>query len=158
MGLVRAAIQVGSQGIPPPPYFCACALICRRSSALQFTIRVEPKAKSRRTYGGGAGKCDLSFGGTSDDSQPVTPDTVFTITSISKTVTATAMMKLVGQRRVDLNAPVRTYLPDFRVQDDAATGDVAIWHLPQLAPPGAVWSYENAGFALAGRCERPRAA
>lgn len=118
-----------------------------------------------------------------DDPQPVTPDTIFTIASISKTVTATAMMKLVEQGHVDLKAPVRTYLPEFRVHDDAATRDVAIWHLlthtpgwegqlstddlgveslarfalntmhdlPQLAPPGAVWSYNNAGFALAGR-------
>jgi CubicO group peptidase (beta-lactamase class C family) len=106
-----------------------------------------------------------------------------TIASISKTMTATAIVKLVEQGKVDLKAPVRTYLPDFAVQDPAATKDVAVWHLlthtpgwegqlstedrgvdalahfvttimrdlPQLAPPGAVWSYNNAGFALAGR-------
>ena len=56
-----------------------------------------------------------------DDPQPVTPDTVFALASISKTVTATAMMRLVEQGKVDLNAPVQQYLPDFKVQDDAAT-------------------------------------
>src|SRR6187402_469124 len=48
-----------------------------------------------------------------DNSQPVTPDTVFPLASISKTVTATAMMRLVEQGKVDLNAPVAQYLPGF---------------------------------------------
>ena len=50
-------------------------------------------------------------------------DTLFTIASISKTMTATAVMKLVEEGRVELRAPIRTYLPDFRVQDEAASRD-----------------------------------
>jgi CubicO group peptidase (beta-lactamase class C family) len=125
-----------------------------------------------------------TFGVTNvDDPQPVTPETVFTIASISKTVTATAIVKLVEQGRVELKGPVQKYLPEFRVQDAAASRDVALWHLlthspgwegqlssedrgaealahfsttilrdlPQLAAPGSVWSYNNAGFSLAGR-------
>jgi CubicO group peptidase (beta-lactamase class C family) len=70
------------------------------------------------------------FGVTSvEDGLPVTAGTIFPLASISKTVTATAMMRLVEQRRVDLRAPVRKYLPDFRVQDDTASRDVTIWHL-----------------------------
>jgi CubicO group peptidase (beta-lactamase class C family) len=46
--------------------------------------------------------------------EPVTPDTLFQLGSITKTYTATALMRLVEQGRVDLEAPVRTYLPDFR--------------------------------------------
>jgi CubicO group peptidase (beta-lactamase class C family) len=123
------------------------------------------------------------FGETNHE-QPlaIDPDTVFPIASISKTVTATAIMRLVEQGKMDLAAPVQKYLPDFRVQDEAASRSVAIWHLlthtpgwegqlttedrgaatlesfaaslkdlQQLAPPGAVWSYNNAGFTLAGR-------
>jgi CubicO group peptidase (beta-lactamase class C family) len=117
-----------------------------------------------------------------DDPLAVTPQTMFPIASISKTFAATAIMRLVEQGKIDLDAPVRTYLPDFRVRDEAAKRDVRIWHLlthtpgwegqlstedrgsetlahfaetmsdlPQLAPPGAVWSYNNAGFTLAGR-------
>src|SRR5262245_36603689 len=37
-----------------------------------------------------------------DDPQPITPETLFTIASISKTVTATAIMKLIEQGRVEL--------------------------------------------------------
>ena len=124
------------------------------------------------------------FGVTSaDDPQSLTTETVLTIASISKTVTATAIMRLAEQGRVELRAPVKTYLPDFRVRDDAASREVSLWHLlthtpgwegqlstrdlgaesladfaattmpelPQLAPPGSVWSYNNAGFTLAGR-------
>lgn len=117
-----------------------------------------------------------------DDPQPITADTVFPLASISKTVTATAIMRLVEQGKIDLSAPVRTYLPEFKVQDEKTSREVAIWHLlthtpgwegqlttqdrgtetlpffvtsasdlPQLAPAGTVWSYNNAGFTVAGR-------
>jgi CubicO group peptidase (beta-lactamase class C family) len=117
-----------------------------------------------------------------EDPLPVTPHTVFPIASISKTFAATAMMRLVEQGRVDLRAPLRTYLADFRVRDTAVSRDVTVWHLlthlggwegqvsgpdrgtetltnfvasltdvMQVAPPGAAWSYNNAGFSVAGR-------
>jgi CubicO group peptidase (beta-lactamase class C family) len=118
-----------------------------------------------------------------DNAQDVTPDTIFALASISKTVTATALMRLVEQGKIDLNAPVTQYLPTFKVQDEAATRNVKIWHLlthtpgwegqltsedrgaqtlahfvdttmrdlTKLAEPGEVWSYNNAGFNVAGR-------
>jgi len=119
-----------------------------------------------------------------EDSLPVTAHTVFPIASISKTFAATAVMRLVEQGKIDLKAPVRKYLPDFRVRDEAASRDVTILqlltHMPgwegqvsgpdrgtetlkdfvasttmtdlmQVAPPGAAWSYNNAGFSVAGR-------
>ena len=124
-----------------------------------------------------------AFGVTNvENSQPLTADTVFPIASISKTVTATAIMRLVEQGKLDLEAPIQRYLPEFAVKDPDATRHVAVWHLlthtpgwegqltpedrgvqslahfaasqrelPQLAPPGAVWSYNNAGFTIAGR-------
>ena len=118
-----------------------------------------------------------------EDPLPVTDHTVFPIASISKTFAATAVMRLVEQRKLDLKAPVRSYLPEFRVKDDAASRDVTVWnlltHTPgwegqvsgpergedtlrnfvatvmpdlmQVAPPAAAWSYNNAGFSVAGR-------
>ncbi len=123
------------------------------------------------------------FGVTSvEDPQPITPETVFPIASISKTFTSTAMMRLIDQGKVELRAPVQKYLPEFRVQDDTASRTVSIWNLlthtpgwegqisaqdrgvdtlnfyalsmhdkPQISDPGSVWSYNNAGFNLAGR-------
>ncbi len=117
-----------------------------------------------------------------DNPQPVTPDTVFPIASISKTVIGTAIMRLQDQGRIDVEAAVRAYLPDFRVGDPDASRNVRVWHLlthtpgwegqlgtpdrgprtlenfvetlrdlPQLARPGEVWSYNNAGWGVAGR-------
>ena len=60
---------------------------------------------------------------------PVTDETLFQIGSITKTVTATAMMRLVEQGRLELNAAVREYLPDFRVRDVDASARVTVWHL-----------------------------
>jgi CubicO group peptidase (beta-lactamase class C family) len=116
------------------------------------------------------------------DPLPVTAHTVFPIASISKTFATTALLRLVEQGKVDLHAPVRKYLPDFRVRDEAVSRDVTVWHLlthlggwegqvsgpergtatletfvgsihdlMQVAPPGAAWSYNNAGFSIAGR-------
>ena len=48
---------------------------------------------------------------------PATTDTVFQIGSISKIFTTTLIMQLVDEGRIDLDAPVRTYLPDFAVGD-----------------------------------------
>jgi len=64
-----------------------------------------------------------------EDPLPVTAHTVFPIASISKTFASTAMMRLVEQGKVDLHAPVRTYLPDFRVRDEGVSRDVTVWHL-----------------------------
>ncbi|MEP6764672.1 MAG: serine hydrolase [Gemmatimonadaceae bacterium] len=117
-----------------------------------------------------------------EDPLPITAHTVFPIASISKTFAATAMMRLVEQGKVDLQTPVRTYIPEFRVRDESVSRDVTVWHLlthmggwegqvsgpdrgtetlknfvasmadlMQVAPPGAAWSYNNAGFSFAGR-------
>ncbi|QPC84616.1 beta-lactamase family protein [Phototrophicus methaneseepsis] len=56
-------------------------------------------------------------------------DTLFQIGSITKTFTATAMMRLVEDGKLDLNAPIRTYLPDFRVKDEAVSEKATIKHL-----------------------------
>ncbi len=60
---------------------------------------------------------------------PVTDETLFQIGSITKTVTATAMMRLVEQGALDMRAPVRDYLPGFRVRDEDVSARVTPWHL-----------------------------
>jgi CubicO group peptidase (beta-lactamase class C family) len=64
-----------------------------------------------------------------DHPLPVDADTLFEIGSTTKTVTATAIMRLVEQGRLDLEAPVRTYLPDFRVADAEVSTEVRLRHL-----------------------------
>ena len=124
------------------------------------------------------------FGVTSvDNPLAVTPDTLFQIGSISKTFTGTVAMYLVADGRLELDRPVREYLPQLALADAEATERVTLRHLlahtggwvgdyfddtgwgddavaryvdrmvglPQLTPVGELWSYNNAGFALAGR-------
>ena len=114
---------------------------------------------------------------------PVDADTLFQIGSTTKTVTGTLAMRLVEEGTLDLDAPIRTYLPDLRLRDADVAARVTMRHLlthtggwvgdyfgdtgrgedavarmvdsmaevAQLTPLGEVWSYNNAGFYLAGR-------
>lgn len=114
---------------------------------------------------------------------PVDDETLFQIGSITKTFTGTLLMRLVESGSIELDAPVRTYLPDLRLADedvarrvtlrhllthtggwegdyfdDFGPGDdalaqmvAAVGELPQVTPLGEIWSYNNAGFYIAGR-------
>ena len=55
------------------------------------------------------------FGRTGKGSQAVTPQTLFSIQSMSKTFTATAVMIAVQDGLVDLDTPITKYLPTFTV-------------------------------------------
>ena len=115
--------------------------------------------------------------------QATTPDALFLPGSIGKLYTATLVMMLVEEGTLDLDTPIRTYLPDFEVADprardtvtardllthtsgfdgdhftDTGRGDDALAayvagcaELPQIAPPGAIWSYSNSGYSILGR-------
>jgi CubicO group peptidase (beta-lactamase class C family) len=118
-----------------------------------------------------------------DHPLPVTSTTLFRIASITKTFTATAVMRLVEAGKLDLDAPLRRFVPDLRLADPEATERATLRHclnhysgwtgdvfddfgrgddalaryvahmaeVAQLTPLGRVWSYNNAGFCLAGR-------
>lgn len=59
----------------------------------------------------------------------VTEDTLFQIGSISKVWTATLVMMLVEEGALDLDQPVRTYLPEFKVADPEVSAKVTLRHL-----------------------------
>src|SRR5262249_5114634 len=46
--------------------------------------------------------------------KPATADTVYRVGSVSKLFTDIAVMQLVEQGKLDLDAPVANYLPDFK--------------------------------------------
>lgn len=60
---------------------------------------------------------------------PVTPDTLFQIGSITKTFLGTAAMRLVERGALELDAPVRRYLPDLRLADEASAERLTLRHL-----------------------------
>jgi CubicO group peptidase (beta-lactamase class C family) len=55
------------------------------------------------------------------DTRPVTATTIFEAASISKPVTATATLRLVGQGKLSLDEDVNTYLRSWHVPDNAFT-------------------------------------
>lgn len=60
---------------------------------------------------------------------PVETDTLFQIGSTTKTITATTIMRLVESGQVELDVPVRTYLPDLRLHDEGVAAAVTVRHL-----------------------------
>jgi CubicO group peptidase (beta-lactamase class C family) len=60
---------------------------------------------------------------------PVNGDTVFRVASNTKTFTGTAAMRLVERGRLDLDARVRRYLPDFRTLDPSVAARVTVRQL-----------------------------
>lgn len=60
---------------------------------------------------------------------PVDENTLFQFGSTGKTFTATAMLRLVEEGQVDLDAPVRTYLPDFKLKDEEVASTVTVLQL-----------------------------
>jgi len=58
-----------------------------------------------------------------------TPQTPFFIGSLTKSITALAVMQLVEAGKVELDAPVQRYLPWFRVADPHASAQMTVRHL-----------------------------
>jgi len=60
---------------------------------------------------------------------PVDENTILQFGSTGKTFTATAMMRLGDQGLVDLDEPVRTYLPEFKLKDEETARSVKVLQL-----------------------------
>src|SRR5690348_11965822 len=64
-----------------------------------------------------------------DTGVEATIDSVFQIGSVTKVWTASLVMQLAAEGLVDLDAPVRRYLPEFGVLDAPASDAVTVRHL-----------------------------
>src|SRR5262245_25415600 len=60
---------------------------------------------------------------------PVTSDTLFQIGSTTKTITATAAMCLVEAGKLELDTPIRKYLPDLKLPSPETTENITMCHL-----------------------------
>jgi CubicO group peptidase (beta-lactamase class C family) len=64
-----------------------------------------------------------------ESNENATTDTIYQCGSMTKTWTALAFMQLVDEGKVDLDEPVRTFLPDFTVADPDVSAKVTPRHL-----------------------------
>ena len=99
------------------------AFVSRRMEELQVPGVAVGIVQGDDEYAAGFGVTNL------DHPLPVDTETLFQIGSTTKTMTGTALMRLVEQGKVDLDASVRTYLPDFRVADLSVSEEVLVRHL-----------------------------
>ena len=85
-------------------------------------------------YVKGFGMADL------ENSTPAKPVTVYRLGSLSKTITATAVMQLAEKGKLDLDAPIQKYCPAFPVKPWPITA------LQLLAHLAGVRDYNNQKF------------
>lgn len=89
-----------------------------RIKALSLSIVKDEKLFYSKGYG---------FTGV-DSENIVTPETRFATASITKLFTASAIMQLVEQGKLDLNKKLLEYIPDFKLKD-LRVKDITIFHL-----------------------------
>ncbi len=142
--------------------------IARGIPGLSLTVAVDGKIM----YSEGFGYADL------EERVPVWPTTKFRIGSISKPLTATALMQLVEAGKLDLDAPVQKYVPSFPDKGAVITTRMLAGHLagirhyqgdefniqqhyanvldgvkifendPLVSPPGTKFNYSSYGYNL----------
>ena len=64
-----------------------------------------------------------------DNPLPVDRDTLYVLGSVTKTYTATALMRLAAAGQVELDAPVRRYVPELVLADERTAAEVTVLNL-----------------------------
>lgn len=138
-GILAATVTVSNQ----PPASQAVSTIapekpCQESSAacaaiqacndflgesnvngLQLCVSIKGKIKLSR----GFGLADV------ENKLPVTSNTRFRINSVSKAVTSAALIKLLSENKLDLDAPIQKYIPSFPLKKYSFTTRQLAGHL-----------------------------
>jgi len=143
-------------------------LLARGIPGLGIAVAVD----GQMVYSEGFGYADL------EERVPVWPTTKFRIGSVSKPLTAVALVQLVDQGKIDLDVPVQTYIPTFPDKGGKITARLLAGHLagirhyagdeflivkhydnvldglkifqddPLVAPPGTRFRYSSYGYNL----------
>ncbi|MDA1582966.1 serine hydrolase [Bacillus cereus group sp. TH230-1LC] len=88
-----------------------------------------------------------TMGVTGESEKKVTSKTPFAIGSISKSLTALAIVKLIEDKKIKLEDPVQRYLPWFKLKDAQISSTITIQHL--LTHTSGINTYE--GLALSDK-------
>jgi len=82
---------------------------------------------------------------------PATPDTLYSIASVTKTFASTLIMQLVEQGKLDLNEPISHYSSDFK--DDSVKIKHLITHTSS-GTPGEKFQYDRRTLRLSDGSHR----
>ncbi|MBI5707439.1 MAG: beta-lactamase family protein [Armatimonadetes bacterium] len=137
-------------------------------------LSVAVVADGKLTWQQGFGFADL------ENKVAATPSTVYRLASISKSITSVAALRLWERGRLDLDVPIRTYVPTWPESQPAVSARQLMGHLggvrhykgreaestryyptltqaleifrndPLVAEPGTKYSYTTYGFTLLG--------
>lgn len=169
-----APAALGSQASPPPtPFAAAVRALWDRSRAPALSAVVVGD-RGRVLAAATLGLADV------ERRVAATDASLFRVGSVSKLLTATAMLRLVQAARVDLDAPIGRYLPDVPADKQVVTPRQLAGHLggfaqygrddyistahyedvrgalprllaqPLIAPPGVRYAYSSYGFNVLG--------
>jgi CubicO group peptidase (beta-lactamase class C family) len=98
-------------------------------------LSVAVAVQGRIVYADGTGMAEL------ENEVPATPATVWNIGSVSKVITAVAVMQLVERGNVSLDDPIQKYVPEFPVKPE---GTITIRHL--LTHTSGIRHYKRGDF------------
>lgn len=128
--LVAAGCQQSTRAQTPPPAVPVQAAITkamqtmveRQEVAGAVTLVISPDAV---LHLGAVGKADLA------SNRAMTPDAIFWIASMSKPITATAILMLQDQGRLSVDDPVAKYIPELAkvATADGKPGNLTLKHL-----------------------------
>ena len=152
-------------------------------AAIDATVRSEMERSRQPGVSLGLTDCDRTLAirtyGFADlaSRHPVTPEVLFEIGSIGKSFTAIAILQLVDEGRIDLDAAVERYLPWFVVDRRGGDAPITVRHLlshtsgivagvdatpeatfqvwslrdlPTYSVPGERFHYSNVGYKVLG--------
>ncbi|HEX5595487.1 MAG TPA: serine hydrolase domain-containing protein [Micromonosporaceae bacterium] len=168
MATLEDLLVTGAAGATPRPLFSAAVALVLHAGEPAETVPVGELAR----YADAAGTALPAT-----CRQPVTPDTVFDLASLTKLFTTTVLLTLVEEGRLSLDEPVARWLPDFDNDDrrqvtlrhllthtsglpallrlwtawpDRESRVRAVLQTPLINRPGTAFEYSCVGFLIAG--------
>lgn len=104
----QSATQTAASGLPPEKAEAIREAVKGQMAAMGIPgLSVAVADDFSIVFSEGFGMADL------EHSVPATRETIYRLASISKPITAVAALQLMERGRLDLDAPVRKYVPDF---------------------------------------------
>ncbi|MBX2895652.1 MAG: serine hydrolase [Cyclobacteriaceae bacterium] len=133
-GIVTATVSVSNQPVTRSEQLKPCAdkdVTCKATKLCQdFIDETGVNGMQVCVSKNGETKWLGLFGDSNSQLQtPVTAQTKFRINSISKSITSLALIKLVSEGKLDLDAPIQNYLPEFPAKKYPITARQLAGHL-----------------------------